>query len=75
MALKPEWLPTWLSAQTYDNNIDGVVVAAPGVYPTPIYESAMALGCFALLWRCAAIRSGPAGCFHCTWCWPARNGC
>lgn len=56
MALKPEWLPTWLWAQTYDNNIYGVVVAAPGVYPTPIYESAMALGCFALLW---ALRRHP----------------
>ncbi|MGB9109912.1 MAG: prolipoprotein diacylglyceryl transferase family protein [Telluria sp.] len=50
MALKPAWLPTWLWAQTYDNNIYGVVIAAPGVYPTPIYETLMALGCFAVLW-------------------------
>ena len=50
MALKPAWVPTWLWAQTYDNNIFGEVLAAPGVYPTPIYESIMALGCFAVLW-------------------------
>jgi phosphatidylglycerol---prolipoprotein diacylglyceryl transferase len=50
MAAKPAWLPTWLWAQTYDNNIFGEVLAAPGVYPTPIYESAMALACFAVLW-------------------------
>lgn len=56
MALKPEWLPTWLWAQTYDNNIYGEVIAAPGVYPTPVYESLMALGCFALLW---ALRKHP----------------
>jgi phosphatidylglycerol:prolipoprotein diacylglycerol transferase len=56
MALKPAWLPTWLWAQTYDNNIYGEVLAAPGVYPTPIYETLMALGCFAVLW---AIRKHP----------------
>jgi len=50
MALKPGWLPTWLWAQTYDNNIYGELIAAPGVYPTPVYESMMALGCFAVLW-------------------------
>jgi phosphatidylglycerol:prolipoprotein diacylglycerol transferase len=51
MALKPDWLPTWLWAQTYDNNIFGEVIAAPGVYPAPIYETAMALVCFAVLWK------------------------
>ena len=56
MALKPAWLPTWLWAQTYDNNIYGEVLAAPGVYPTPIYESVMALACFAVLW---ALRRHP----------------
>ncbi|HEX8610285.1 MAG TPA: prolipoprotein diacylglyceryl transferase [Telluria sp.] len=50
MALKPEWLPTWFWAQTYDNNIFGEVIAAPGVYPTSVYETVMALACFALLW-------------------------
>ena len=51
MALKPDWLPTWLWAQTYDNNIYGAVIAAPGVYPTPIYESVLAVFCFAVLWK------------------------
>ncbi len=50
MALKPDWLPTWLWAQTYDNNIYGQVIAAPGVYPTPIYETVMAFACFGVLW-------------------------
>src|SRR5262249_48727544 len=36
IALKPHWLPTWLWAQTYDNNILGKVIAPPGVYPTPL---------------------------------------
>ncbi|MES2756979.1 MAG: prolipoprotein diacylglyceryl transferase [Pseudomonadota bacterium] len=56
MALKPDWLPGWAWAQTYTNNIYGEVIAAPGVYPTPIYETLMALACFALLW---AIRKHP----------------
>ena len=50
MALKPDWLPTWLWAQTYDNNIYGAVIELPGVYPAPIYETAMALVLFGLLW-------------------------
>jgi phosphatidylglycerol:prolipoprotein diacylglycerol transferase len=43
MALKPGWLPDWLWAQTYAGNILGVVLPAPGVYPTPLYECAAAL--------------------------------
>jgi phosphatidylglycerol---prolipoprotein diacylglyceryl transferase len=54
MALKPGWLPDWLWAQTYDGNIVGVVLPSPGVYPTPVYESAMALALFGVLW---ALRS------------------
>jgi phosphatidylglycerol:prolipoprotein diacylglycerol transferase len=50
MALKPDWLPTWFWAQTYDNNIVGELIALPGVYPTPMYETMMALFCFAILW-------------------------
>jgi phosphatidylglycerol:prolipoprotein diacylglycerol transferase len=46
----PAWLPHWLWAQTYDGNIAGTVIAPPGVYPTPIYETLMAFACFALLW-------------------------
>jgi phosphatidylglycerol:prolipoprotein diacylglycerol transferase len=50
IALKPHWLPTWLWAQTYDHNIVGVVIAPPGVYPAPLYEIAMGLIAFAILW-------------------------
>ncbi|HXA46277.1 MAG TPA: prolipoprotein diacylglyceryl transferase [Burkholderiaceae bacterium] len=50
MALKPDWLPMWLWAQTYDNNIFGQLIAPPGVYPTPLYETFMGVTCFALLW-------------------------
>ncbi len=50
MLLKPDWLPQWFWAQTYDGNIAGAVIAAPGVYPTPIYELAMALAIFWVLW-------------------------
>jgi len=50
MSLKPDWLPNWLYAQTYDNNIIGVVIPFPGGYPTPIYKAFMSLACFALLW-------------------------
>jgi phosphatidylglycerol:prolipoprotein diacylglycerol transferase len=56
MALKPDWLPSWLWAQTYDNNIFGELIAAPGVYPTPLYETAMGLVCFGVLW---ALRKHP----------------
>lgn len=51
MVLKPSWLPDWLWAQTYDGNIAGAIIAPPGVYPTPIYEIAMALAIFWVLWR------------------------
>jgi phosphatidylglycerol---prolipoprotein diacylglyceryl transferase len=50
MALKPDWLPTWLWAQSYVGNIAGVPIPPPGVYPTPVYETLMCLGCFAVLW-------------------------
>jgi phosphatidylglycerol:prolipoprotein diacylglycerol transferase len=40
---KPDWLPTWLWAQTYDGNILVARIPPPGVYPTPLYESAMSL--------------------------------
>ena len=51
LALKPDWLPTWFWAQTYTHNIVGELIAAPGVYPTPLYEIVMSLACCALLWR------------------------
>jgi phosphatidylglycerol:prolipoprotein diacylglycerol transferase len=54
LTLKPDWLPDWFWAQTYDNNILGLVIPPPGVYPTPIYESLMAFAIFGALWafRC-----------------------
>jgi phosphatidylglycerol:prolipoprotein diacylglycerol transferase len=56
MALKPGWLPDWLWAQTYENNVLGIAIPSPGVYPTPLYETAMALLIFCFLW---AIRKTP----------------
>jgi phosphatidylglycerol:prolipoprotein diacylglycerol transferase len=56
LALKPDWLPLWSWAQTYDNNIVGELIAAPGVYPTPLYETLMGLACFGVLW---AVRKHP----------------
>jgi phosphatidylglycerol:prolipoprotein diacylglycerol transferase len=50
LSLKPGWLPEWLWAQMYDGNIAGVIITPPGVYPTPIYEIAMALGVACGLW-------------------------
>ena len=51
LALKPEWLPTWFWAQTYQGNIVEVTILPPGVYPTPIYESLAALLMFWMLQR------------------------
>ena len=50
LAAKPDWLPTWLWAQTYQGNIAGVQIPSPGVYPTPIYETLMSLAAFGILW-------------------------
>jgi phosphatidylglycerol:prolipoprotein diacylglycerol transferase len=50
LAAKPDWLPQWFWAQTYTNNIAGVVIDPPGVYPTPIYEFAMSMVAFGVLW-------------------------
>ncbi|WP_323098503.1 prolipoprotein diacylglyceryl transferase [Intrasporangium sp. YIM S08009] len=56
LAGKPGWLPTWLWAQQYQGNILGVQIPAPGVHPTPIWETAMALVLFGVLW---ALRRHP----------------
>jgi len=50
LALKPNWLPDWFWAQTYENNIAGVVIQAPGVYPTPLYEAFASICIFLFLW-------------------------
>jgi phosphatidylglycerol:prolipoprotein diacylglycerol transferase len=59
VALKPGWLPDWLWAQTYHGNILGVVIPEPGVYPTPIYESAAALALFGVLWALRSEKQRP----------------
>lgn len=56
LAAKPGWLPTWLWAETYPNNILNVHIPEPGVYPTPLYEFAMAVILFGGLW---ALRKHP----------------
>lgn len=50
MSAKPSWLPTWLWAETYPNNILGVDIAQPGVYPTSVYEFVFAALLFGVLW-------------------------
>ena len=65
LAPKPEWLsflPDWAWAYTYPNNVINAGVPIEGcvgnychellfpVFPTPIYEIALSLGIFALLW-------------------------
>jgi phosphatidylglycerol---prolipoprotein diacylglyceryl transferase len=61
VAAKPAWLPMWFWAQTYTNNIAMVPILAPGVYPTPMYETAMALICFAILWSVRKRSFKPGG--------------
>ncbi len=51
MELKPEWLPDWLWAQTYTNNVVKIEIPEPGVYPTPLYEAVIAAIIFAILWQ------------------------
>jgi phosphatidylglycerol:prolipoprotein diacylglycerol transferase len=50
MAIKPNWLPDWFWTQTYENNVVGTIIPAPGVYPTPLYEALAAFLIFAFLW-------------------------
>ena len=50
LSAKPDWLPMWLWAETYPNNILERTLPASGVYPTSIYEFLMAAVLFAALW-------------------------
>ncbi len=50
LAAKPGWLPTWLWAESYPNNILQVDLANAPVYPTSIYEFVASTLLFALLW-------------------------
>ncbi|MEM8559671.1 MAG: prolipoprotein diacylglyceryl transferase family protein [Bacteroidota bacterium] len=69
LADKPTWLPDWLWSETFPNNYLGVEVrqfvvdrggvcieGADGVYPTMLYEFAMCVVLFAVLW---ALRTHP----------------
>jgi len=51
LTLKPAWVPDWFWAQTYENNVLGITIPSPGVYPTPLYESIMAFCAFLFLWQ------------------------
>lgn len=48
LAAKPDWLPLWLWAESYPEAIIGP--PPQPVYPTPLYEFAMAAVLFAVLW-------------------------
>lgn len=59
LSSKPGWIPDWLWAQSYEGNILGVTVPAPGVYPTPLYEFAAAMLLFGALWFLRSPRQRP----------------
>jgi phosphatidylglycerol:prolipoprotein diacylglycerol transferase len=63
MSLKPEWLPDWAWAQTYEGNILGVQIPEPGVYPTPIFEFAGAVLLFFVLTPLRSRSSNPGHLF------------
>lgn len=56
LSAQPSWLPDWLWAETYPNNILGVDLSVHPVYPTPLYEFAAALLLFGVLY---ALRDHP----------------
>ena len=66
LANKPGWLPDWLWSETFPNNILNIDVAQrcvleygpqySGVFPTMLYEFAMAAALFGILW---ALRKHP----------------
>ncbi|PAJ76248.1 hypothetical protein CJF42_00725 [Pseudoalteromonas sp. NBT06-2] len=61
MAAKPSWLPDWFWTQTYDNNVAGQLIQAPGVYPTPMYETLLAFISFFLLRACFKYKASAVG--------------
>jgi phosphatidylglycerol---prolipoprotein diacylglyceryl transferase len=61
LADKPGWIPDWLWSETFPNNILGIDLLAQhpgydGVYPTMLYEFAMGVALFGVLW---ALRRHP----------------
>ena len=71
LANKPGWLPDWLWSETFPNNILNLDVAQrcaleygpqyDGVFPTMLYEFAMAAALFGFCGRSGSIRSGADG--------------
>jgi phosphatidylglycerol:prolipoprotein diacylglycerol transferase len=55
-AAKPDWLPMWLWYETFPRNILNIDLAGRGVYPTMLYEFALAGLMAAGLW---AVRKHP----------------
>ena len=51
LAAKPGWVPDFLWAESYPNNILGIDLSSVPVYPTPIYELILASLLFFLLWK------------------------
>ena len=39
LTARPNWLPSWLWAEHYYNNVLGMTLPSAGVYPTPLYEA------------------------------------
>lgn len=52
LSAQPSWIPDWLWAETYTNNILGIDLSAHPVYPTPLYEFGATLVLFAVLIAC-----------------------
>lgn len=50
LADKPSFLPAWLWAESYPNNILNEILPGDGVYPTSLYEFAMAAVLFTGIW-------------------------
>lgn len=50
LSAQPSWIPDWLWAETYPNNILKVSLPETGVYPTSLYEFGMCLVLFGILW-------------------------
>jgi len=71
------WLPDWLWAYDYPNNVNGVgqpilsgpcfdgycTHLVPSVFPTPIYETLMCLLLFFVLWKLRTILQKPGALF------------
>ena len=50
LSAQPSWIPDWLWAETYPNNILRATLPETGVYPTSLYEFGICLVLFGVLW-------------------------